>query len=247
MSVEVFDQLALLAEETPRVFVTLLGMFAVTVAGQPAKWKGNGAGRRQLKRAFAYLIAHLGEPVSYETLLETAGGRSGKSRKHVWNGVQTMLRSWGMEDALIVREHRMTLRRHPSWQSDADRLRELSGAAAQAHEREQLDQAIALMEAAGALCGGRYLQLFEHDLDLALEGDAGLWHDEQKQVFKALAQWLLERAAPGDAKKAYQAAQIALRFDRYDWSCCEIVIVAARQFGNEELARRYEEKLRRMK
>ena len=116
-----------------------------------------------------------------------------------------------------------------------------------AHTQGQLDRAIALMEAAGTLCGGRYLLLFDHDLDLALEGDAGLWHDEQKNVFKTLAQWLLERGSTGDAKKAFQATLIARRFDQYDPSCCEMAIIAARQLGNEELARRYEEKLRRMR
>lgn len=223
----------------PLVYVVTLGVFEVYVNQQMAVWRGGGAGRGQLQRAFAYLVAHRNTLVRTDVLSEVAGVRSRQTARHVIRGIRTLLHTWGIGNALQEQDAALALRPHATWQTDTDRLEALYHQAEQLDDDQQVMHALQVLQAAEPLCGGDYLPTLDLLPDYMPYGEHAYWNTVQKRVLRRLIQVSLTVPDTWQHEQSLRVAGRLIALDRYDLESYTLAVRAARHCHNEGAARRF--------
>jgi hypothetical protein len=230
-----------------RVFVKTLGVVVVSVAGAAAVWKGGGAGPRQLRRVFSYLVAHRDRAVHREDLRVVAGGQVSRRRHYVLSGFRAMLKSWGMDGALKRDGPLVILKQHPSWRTDTDDLMEsLNAALALEHAGSRME-AIALLEYATNNCGGTFLADYDGPPKLLIDRQVDHWNIVQKQVFQLLCRLCLTLSERSFHRRGLSAAESAIRLGRQNADDNDLAADAAERCELWTMAAYYRDRARRLR
>lgn len=202
----------------PLVQFRTFGMFIARVGGRPPIYKGNGAGKLQLRSQLIWLVGHYNIPVTWRSLREAAGGyrRNGPLVRpfYMVAGLFQMLRRWGMGTALLHSHSQVTLTTHASWSIDTEELSALVEAAEEYVQSGDAGAAIGALEQAAVHCGDRHGHRFLAELTdqlpptHQLRARASYWTGVQRLALHQLTRLCL---ATGERARAYQALATARR------------------------------------
>ena len=234
--------------QPPLVVITTLGRFDVQVNGKPASYRRMRIGRHMFQGMLMYLVAHTGQPVRRDVLVEVAlEHRRGRKHEddspdesHYISGLRTTLQHWGMGDALEVTAETVTLKRHPSWTTDTDQVLALSNSASQDIDIEQgrIDEAaVAALEEALRLFHGDYLPQYDAP-DYRIDLEQRRWERERVQIEKLLLRSYLSLPDLSARQRAPDITDAILSRNEDDPEMVRLVLDVAQRLQDNRLLQR---------
>jgi hypothetical protein len=231
--------------QPPPVVITTLGRFDVQVNGKPASYRRMRIGRHMFQGMLMYLVAHTGQPVRRDVLVEVAlEHRRGRKHEddlpdesHYISGLRTILQHWGMGDALDVTAETVTLKRHPSWTTDTDQVLALSNSASQDIEQGRIEAAVAALEEALRLFHGDYLPQYDAP-DYRIDPEQRRWERERVQIEKLLLRSYLRLPDLSARQRAPDIADAILSRNEDDPEMVRLVLDVAQRLQDHHLLQR---------
>ena len=232
--------------QPPLVVITTLGRFDVQVNGKPAQYRRMRIGRHMFQGMLMYLVAHTGQPVRRDVLVEVAlEHRRGRKHEddlpdesHYISGLRTILQHWGMGDALDVNAETVTLKRHPSWTTDTDQVLALSNSASQDIEQGRIDEAaVAALEEALRLFHGDYLPQYDAP-DHRIDHEQRRWERKRVQIEKLLLRSYLSLPDLSARQRAPDITDAILSRNEDDPEMVRLVLDVAQRLQDNRLLQR---------
>ncbi len=227
------------------VVITTLGRFDVQVNGKPAPYRRMRIGRHMFRGMLMYLVAHTGQPVRRDVLVEVAlEHRRGRKHEddlpdesHYISGLRTTLQHWGMGDALEVTAETVTLKRHPSWTTDTDQVLALSNSARQDIAQGRIEAAVAALEEALSFFHGDYLPQYDAP-DHRIDPEQRRWERERVQIEKLLLRSYLRLPDLSARQRAPDIADAILSRNEDDPEMVRLVLDVAQRLRDHHLLQR---------
>jgi hypothetical protein len=231
--------------QPPPVVITTLGRFDVQVNGKPASYRRMRIGRHMFQGMLMYLVAHTGQPVRRDVLVEVAlEHRRGRKHEddlpdesHYISGLRTILQHWGMGDALDVTAETVTLKRHPSWTTDTDQVLALSNSARQDIAQGRIEAAVAALEEALSFFHGDYLPQYDAP-DHRIDPEQRRWERERVQIEKRLLRCYLHLPDLSARQRAPDIADAILSRNEDDPEMVRLVLDVAQRLQDNRLLQR---------
>jgi hypothetical protein len=231
--------------QPPPVVITTLGRFDVQVNGKPASYRRMRIGRHMFQGMLMYLVAHTGQPVRRDVLVEVAlEHRRGRKHEddlpdesHYISGLRTILQHWGMGDALDVTAETVTLKRHPSWTTDTDQVLALSNSARQDIAQGRIEAAVAALEEALSFFHGDYLPQYDAP-DHRIDPEQRRWERERVQIEKLLLRSYLRLPDLSARQRAPDIADAILSRNEDDPEMVRLVLDVAQRLQDHHLLQR---------
>jgi hypothetical protein len=232
--------------QPPLVVITTLGRFDVQVSGKPEPYRRMRIGRHMFQGMLMYLVAHTGQPVRRDVLVEVAlEHRRGRKHEddspdesHYISGLRTTLQHWGMGDALEVTAETVTLKRHPSWTTDTDQVLALSNSASQDIEQGRIDEAaVAALEEALRLFHGDYLPQYDAP-DHRIDHEQRRWERKRVQIEKLLLRSYLSLPDLSARQRAPDITDAILSRNEDDPEMVRLVLDVAQRLQDNRLLQR---------
>jgi len=231
--------------QPPPVVITTLGRFDVQVNGKPASYRRMRIGRHMFQGMLMYLVAHTGQPVRRDVLVEVAlEHRRGRKHEddlpdesHYISGLRTTLQHWGMGDALDVTAETVTLKRHPSWTTDTDQVLTLSNSARQDIAQGRIEAAVAALEEALSFFHGDYLPQYDAP-DHRIDPEQRRWERERVQIEKLLLRSYLRLPDLSARQRAPDIADAILSRNEDDPEMVRLVLDVAQRLQDNRLLQR---------
>jgi hypothetical protein len=231
--------------QPPLVVITTLGRFDVQVSGKPEPYRRMRIGRHMFQGMLMYLVAHTGQPVRRDVLVEVAlEHRRGRKHEddspdesHYISGLRTTLQHWGMGDALEVTAETVTLKRHPSWTTDTDQVLALSNSARQDIAQGRIEAAVAALEEALRLFHGDYLPQYDAP-DYRIDPEQRRWERERVQIAKLLLRSYLRLPDLSARQRAPDIADAILSRNEDDPEMVRLVLDVAQRLQDNRLLQR---------
>lgn len=237
------------ASPRPLVYIRTLGTLMARVGGRVPPFKGNGAGRRQLRRQLGWLVGHCNRPVTWQSLREIAGGQERAvplARPfYMVAGLVQMLHRWDMGAALLRGYRQMTLVTHSCWGTDTDELIALVDAAEERAHGGDTGAALALLERAAAHCGDRHGHRFLAELvdqlppTHLLHAKASYWTGVQREALHRLTRLCLDTGERGRARQAMATSRQAMALDGCSRADFYLAAEAAEACGMAAVAKQH--------
>ncbi len=231
--------------QPPLVVITTLGRFEVQVNGKSAQYRRMRIGRHMFQGMLMYLVAHTGQPVRRDVLVEVAlEHRRGRKHEddspdesHYISGLRTTLQHWGMGDALDVTAETVTLKRHPSWMTDTDQVLALSNSARQDIAQGRIEAAVAALEEALSFFHGDYLPQYDAP-DHRIDPEQRRWERERVQIEKRLLRCYLHLPDLSARQRAPDIADAILSRNEDDPEMVRLVLDVAQRLQDHRLLQR---------
>jgi len=231
--------------QPPLVVITTLGRFDVQVSGKPEPYRRMRIGRHMFQGMLMYLVAHTGQPVRRDVLVEVAlEHRRGRKHEddspdesHYISGLRTTLQHWGMGDALEVTAETVTLKRHPSWTTDTDQVLALSNSASQDIEQGRIEAAVAALEEALRLFHGDYLPQYDAP-DYRIDLEQRRWERKRVQIEKLLLRSYLSLPDLSARQRAPDITDAILSRNEDDPEMVRLVLDVAQRLQDNRLLQR---------
>ena len=231
--------------QPPLVVITTLGRFDVQVNGKPAQYRRMRIGRHMFLGMLMYLVAHTGQPVRRDVLVEVAlEHRRGRKHEddlpdesHYISGLRTILQHWGMGDALDVTAETVTLKRHPSWTTDTDQVLALSNSARQDIAQGRIEAAVAALEEALRLFHGDYLPQYDAP-DHRIDHEQRRWERKRVQIEKLLLRSYLSLPDLSARQRAPDITDAILSRNEDDPEMVRLVLDVAQRLQDNRLLQR---------
>ena len=181
-------------QQRPPIVLLTLGGLAVELHGQAANWRDVGVGVPALRRMLSYFVAHRGTFIARKDLCLIGSGRrdDAYSLPYFAVGLGTLLRRWGLRNAIVRERGRLKLSATELWCTDTDLIVAFRKQADAAFATGHVEQAYDLLTRAAHLCQGPYMHGYDAPSAYSLDRAMQYWSNYQYEIVGRLARVCLQ-------------------------------------------------------